>query len=164
MYVTNPSNPTGPLACIFPVLIPTSVPNPYRNPSANRELAFTNTPALSTPRQNALADSWSSVTITSVWCDPCALMCAMAAGREGSARTESVRERCSVVKEAGVAGVVCVARLAGGEGREVRAARVGGSHWRWTLAARRARATVGQRVGRRDSWTRRVSRALQAAG
>ncbi|KAF5355347.1 hypothetical protein D9758_006097 [Tetrapyrgos nigripes] len=66
-YVTNPSRPTGPRACILPVLIPTSVPNPYLKPSAKRVLAFTNVPAESTPRQKMEADVSDSVTIESVW-------------------------------------------------------------------------------------------------
>lgn len=96
LYVTRPSKPTGPRAWILPVLIPTSVPNPYRNPSAKRVLAFTNVPAESTPRQNVAAARSSSVTMQSVWCELCALMCEMAAASEGTARTESVRDRCSV--------------------------------------------------------------------
>jgi hypothetical protein len=77
--------------------MPTSVPKPYRNPSAKRVLALTNVPALSTPRQNAAAAGWDSVTMQSVWWEECALMKRTAAGREGSAMTERVRVRCSVV-------------------------------------------------------------------
>jgi hypothetical protein len=95
-YIQSPSNPTGPLACVFPVLIPTSVPNPYLNPSLNLVLAFQNTPAESHPFMNMLAFPSSSVTIVSVWPEPCSLMWAMAAEREGTAATERVGERCSV--------------------------------------------------------------------
>lgn len=37
----TPSSPTGPRACVLPVLTPTSVPKPYRKPSAKRVLALT---------------------------------------------------------------------------------------------------------------------------
>jgi hypothetical protein len=47
------------------------------------------------------------------------------------------------------------------EGREER---VWGSRWRVMFLRRRAWAREGQMVERRDSWMRRVSRALQAAG
>lgn len=39
--VLTPSSPTGPRACVLPVLTPTSVPKPYLNPSANLVLALT---------------------------------------------------------------------------------------------------------------------------
>ena len=92
----SPSSPTGPLACVFPVEIPTSVPNPYLNPSANRVLAFTYTPAESTPLVHCLIAVSSSVTIVSVWWDPCRLTCLIASAREGMTATERVSERCSV--------------------------------------------------------------------
>ena len=97
LYVVRPSRPTGPRACIRPVAIPTSVPNPYRKPSANLVLTFTNVPAESTPRQKMDAADSSSVTILSVWCEECELMCEMAAESEGTDSTERVSERCSVV-------------------------------------------------------------------
>jgi hypothetical protein len=97
LYVTKPSSPTGPLACILPVLIPTSVPNPYLNPSANRVLALTKVPAESTLRQNTDAAASVSVTMQSVWCDECALIKLMADWREGSEMTERVSVRCSIV-------------------------------------------------------------------
>lgn len=96
MMVRTPSNPTGPLACVLPVLTPTSVPNPYLNPSANLVLAFTNTPALSIPRQNALAWASFSVTMLSVWCDECVLMWMMAAERDGTTWTARMGSRNSV--------------------------------------------------------------------
>lgn len=92
----TPSSPTGPRACVLPVETPTSVPNPYRNPSANRVLALTYTPAESIPRLNARAFASDSVTIASVWCDECELMCAMAAERDGTAFTARTRSRNSV--------------------------------------------------------------------
>jgi hypothetical protein len=63
-------------------------------------LAFTNTPTESTPRMNVLLATVDTVTMQSVGCDscePCSLMCAMAAAREGTVRTVSVSERCCVV-------------------------------------------------------------------
>jgi hypothetical protein len=63
-------------------------------PSAKRVLAFTNTPAESTPRTNVLPAEVDSVTMQSAWCEPCSQMCEMAAG---TVRTASESERCSVV-------------------------------------------------------------------
>lgn len=92
----TPSSPTGPRACVLPVETPTSVPNPYLNPSAKRVLALTYTPAESIPRENARALSSDSVTMQSVWWDECELMWAMAAAQEGTALTARVRSRNSV--------------------------------------------------------------------
>jgi hypothetical protein len=80
----------------LPVETPTSVPNPYRNPSAKRVLAFTYTPAESMPLQNARAFASSAVTMASVWCDEWLLMCEMAAAQEGTALTARMRSRNSV--------------------------------------------------------------------
>ena len=79
-----------------PVLMPTSVPKPYLNPSANLEEALTNVPAESTPRVNWEAERGDSVMMTSVWWEEWELMWEIAAGREGTVRIERVRERCSV--------------------------------------------------------------------
>ena len=61
-------------------------------------------------------------------------------------------------------GLRWVEKLGGGEGRDWRAVRVGGSQRSSTPTERRAWATVGQIVFKRDSWTRSVSAALHAAG
>jgi hypothetical protein len=60
-------------------------------------LAFTNTPTKSTPRTNVLLATVDSVTMQSVGCEPCSLMCAMVAAREGTVRMASVSEMCCVV-------------------------------------------------------------------
>ena len=164
LYVTSPSSPTGPRAWMRPVLIPTSVPNPYRKPSAKRVDAFTNVPAESTPRQNVRAAVSFSVTMLSVWCEECALMCAIAAASEGTVSTESVRLRCSVVYASGGAGDTCVMRFAGAGERDCKAAREGASQRSLTSAARRALATSGQIVWRTLSCRMSVSAALHAAG
>lgn len=142
----------------MPVLTPTSVPNPYRNPSANRVLALTNTPALSIPLQNALLLASDSVTMLSVWCEPCALMCSIAAAREGTALTARTSSRNSVSKSSSLA-----AEMSGEESREERAERVAGSHRSWMFLLRSVDASVGQRVARSESWMRSVSAELQAA-
>ncbi|TNN33464.1 hypothetical protein EYF80_056370 [Liparis tanakae] len=80
LVVRSPSSPTGPLAWIRAVLMPTSAPaeqergsggeyapRPKRYPSAKRELEFQNTQALSTCCRNCSAVSSLSVTMTSVW-------------------------------------------------------------------------------------------------
>lgn len=51
-----------------------------------------------------------------------------------------------------------------GREEEDRAALLAGSQWRVTPFSTRAAATPGKCVGRAVSCTRRVSRALQAAG
>ena len=63
--VSNPSIPTGPLAWIRDVLIPTSAPSPNRKPSAKRVLALWNTQALSTSLKNLSAIVLVSVMIVS---------------------------------------------------------------------------------------------------
>lgn len=54
--------------------MPTSVPNPYLNPSANRVEQLTKMFADDKERVNNAAASWCSVgaqKIASVWCEPC---------------------------------------------------------------------------------------------
>ena len=66
LAVKRPSTPTGPLAWIRPVEIPTSAPSPNRYPSANRVEALWNTHALSTVFKNRSAVALFSVMIHSV--------------------------------------------------------------------------------------------------
>lgn len=101
----NPSNPTGPLACVLPVEIPTSVPKPYLNPSANLVLAFANTPAESTPREKSLIAAGEEVRIVSVCFEPCVLMWVMASERESTTMTESSGPKCSVKYVSSVEGL-----------------------------------------------------------
>ena len=53
--VSNPSTPTGPLAWMRLVEMPTSAPRPRRKPSANRLEQLWKTSALSTVRKNCCA-------------------------------------------------------------------------------------------------------------
>lgn len=94
--MTRPSSPTGPRACVLPVEIPTSVPSPYRVPSAKRVEALTKQFALSSPRAHADIDDSVSVTIESVWCELCELMCLIASSTPDTVLTAIVGPRNSV--------------------------------------------------------------------
>lgn len=151
----NPSSPTGPRACVLPVEIPTSVPKPYLNPSANLVEAFANTPAESTPREKVLMDEGEEVRIVSVCFELCVLMWVIASERESTTMTDSSGPRCSMKYVSLVEGLTF--------GCGSRAERDRASAWRVIEFARRRAASEGQRVGRTDECRMRVSRELQAA-
>src|SRR3989338_2345018 len=94
--MTSPSSPTGPLACIFEVLIPTSAPFPYLNPSANLVEAFHITDAESTRFMNLFALALFSVIIASVCFDPCLLMWLIASSKSSTILTDKIKSLYSI--------------------------------------------------------------------
>lgn len=75
LVVSRPSTPTGPLAWILLVEMPTSAPRPNLNPSANLVEALWKTQALSTDLRKESAVTLLSVTMQSVWLLPCLVRC-----------------------------------------------------------------------------------------
>ena len=104
--VVSASNPIGPLACNFCVLIPISAPNPNSNPSVNLVDALTYTAAASISSWNFSAFVESFVMMDSECPVFYLLICAIASSIEETVFTEMIASRYSVPQSSSVAGTI----------------------------------------------------------